>query len=295
MRLILVHGINNEDNTREQIESDWLSAIREGWKEAELPEKQLPKVVTAYYAKDLADLTSKRTKAVGMGAGATSGDDVALEFLKTYQRAAGISDEEIKAAARDAGLPESAVGMGPPHEAWVIALATGLERILPTRGKYIARLFLKQAAVYLDNKAVTHKIDTLVRSQIFPDGAEQPSIIVAHSLGTVVSYRVLLTDPPEDLDVPLFITLGSPLGIEIVKKRLPARSAFPRPPVTRWINAVCKDDFVTLNRQLDQATLGYEGVELEGGVVNNDDDKHAIAPYLKCRTVAKAIWSALPG
>lgn len=102
MRLILVHGINNEDNTREQIESDWLSAIREGWKEAELPEKPLPKVVTAYYAKDLAELTSKRTKAVGMGAGATSGDDVALEFLKTYQRAAGISDEEIKAAARDA-------------------------------------------------------------------------------------------------------------------------------------------------------------------------------------------------
>jgi hypothetical protein len=294
MRLILVHGINNEDNTREQIESDWLSAIREGWRAAGLAEKKLPPIVTAYYAKELAGLTSKRTAAVGMGAGASTGDDVALEFLKTYQREAGISDEQIKAAAREAGLPDSAVGMGPPHEAWVIALATGLERILPTRGKYIARLFLKQAAVYLDNKAVTLTIDNLVRSQIFPDGAEQPSIVVAHSLGTVVAYRVLLNDPPADLAVPLFITLGSPLGIAIVKRRLPARSAFPRPPVGRWINAVCKDDFVTLNRQLDRTTLGYEGVELEGGVINNEDDKHAIAPYLKCATVAKALWSAIP-
>lgn len=37
---------------------------------------------------------------------------------------------------------------------------------------------------------------------------------------------------------------------------------------------------VTLNRQLDKATLGCEGVEFEGGVVNDQDDKHAIAPYL---------------
>ena len=175
----------------------------------------------------------------------------------------------------------------------MIALATGLERILPTKGKYIAHLFLKQAAVYLDNKAVTLKIDSLVRSQIFPPGAVQQSIIIAHSLGTVIAYRLLLNGPPSDLEVPLFVTLGSPLGVEIVKKRLSPRTTFPKPPIARWINAVCKDDFVTLNRQLDSSRVGYPGVELES-VVNDEDDKHAIVPYLRCQPVASAIWAALP-
>src|SRR5688500_16638848 len=103
MRLILVHGINNEENTREQIEKDWLDAIREGWAAAGLAPKNLPQVVTAYYAKELVDATNRKVAAVGMGNAGTTSDDVALEFLKAYQQAAGISDQEIQAAAEAAG------------------------------------------------------------------------------------------------------------------------------------------------------------------------------------------------
>jgi hypothetical protein len=44
-------------------------------------------------------------------------------------------------------------------------------------------------------------------------------VVVAHSLGTIVSYR-LLRRYGAKAQVKLFVTLGSPLGIDVVKARL---------------------------------------------------------------------------
>lgn len=295
MRLILVHGINNQENSPQQIEDQWLGAIRKGWAKLGLANKPMDDVITAYYAKDLANATNTKAAAVAMGDPALAGQtaDLAYEFLREYQEAAGISDEEIQVAAERNGVSIEAVGMGPPHEGWVIALAVGLEALLPTRGKYVAGIFLKQASVYLENKAVTQSIDSLVRSQIFPAGDASPAIVVSHSLGTVVSYRLLTDAPPASFQTPLFITMGSPLGIRIVKKRIQQRPNFPKPPIGKWINAVCHDDFVTLNKTLGKSHLGFDGVIHESNVPNDISDKHAIEPYLQSPGVARAIHEAL--
>lgn len=294
MRIVLVHGINNEESTREAIETQWLSAIRGGWEAAGLAAKPLTDVTTVYYAQDLAAAATATSQAVAMG-GPAAGQraEVAYAFLKEYQDAAGISDDEIAAAAARNGVPTVAVGMGPPHEGWVIALAVGLEALLPTRGKYVAGIFLRQAAVYLDDRAVTLKIDSIVRKQIFPEGDDRPMVVLAHSLGTVVSYRLFTEKARPDLNIPLFVTMGSPLGIQIVKKRLAQLDSFPKPPMERWMNVVCKDDFVTLNKRLGVQHLGYDGVEHIGDVPNDGPDKHAIGPYLSASAVARAIHAVL--
>ena len=50
----------------------------------------------------------------------------------------------------------------------------------------------------------------------------EPIVVVAHSLGTIVAYDVL--SERTDLDVRLFLTLGCPLGVGNVQKRIGDRS-----------------------------------------------------------------------
>jgi hypothetical protein len=295
MRLILVHGINNQENSPQEIKDQWLGAIRKGWEKLGLAAKPMDDVITAYYAQDLAEASNQGSQAIAMGDPAAAGGeaDTAYQFLREYQIAAGITDEEVQIVAARNGVSVESVGLGPPHEGWVIALAVALEALLPSKGKYIAGIFLKQAAVYLDRRAVTQRIDGIVERQVFPQNDVRRSIILAHSLGTVITYRLLTGNPPPEFSAPLYITMGSPLGIKIVKARLPVRAAFPRPPIDRWLNAVCKDDFVTLNKKLKNEQLGYDGVEHDGNVPNAGSDKHAIEPYLEAPGVAKAIHDAL--
>ena len=44
-----------------------------------------------------------------------------------------------------------------------------------------------------------------------------PFIVISHSQGTMIAYTVLMENEFAKLDIPLFVTLGSPLGIDEVQ------------------------------------------------------------------------------
>lgn len=292
MRIAFVHGINNQDNTKAQIEKMWWDALTGAWSTLGLPPKN-PTISVAYYADVLAaGVRGEMGGAVEMGPAANVSTGIAIELLKEYAEAAGVTQDELKQAAIAEGIPLEAVEQGVPHEGWVISFAKLLERILPSKGKYIARLFLRQAAVYINNIPLAAKIDLLVKSQIF-DGQPDPTVVVAHSLGTVVSYRLLAANPLKARNVPLFVTLGSPLSVAIVKPILPPNGAMPTPPITKWLNGRHKEDFVTLGRAVKKKSIGFSGVIDETDIVNNDDDKHSIRHYLASPKIATAIHAAL--
>src|SRR5690606_25891981 len=81
----------------------------------------------------------------------------------------------------------------------------------------------------------------------------RPLVVVAHSLGTVVSFEALheYTGP-----VALLVTLGSPLatGAAVLQRIRPAP---PRTPevVTRWLNFWDRDDIVVARPRLRQWLL----------------------------------------
>jgi pimeloyl-ACP methyl ester carboxylesterase len=117
------------------------------------------------------------------------------------------------------------------------------------------------------------------------------TVVVAHSLGTIVAYR-LLRDANEKAKVPLFVTLGSPLGINAVKQHL-------RPPalnipegVTKWLNGTDERDYVALYARLDRDTFA-EGIENVSDVHNRKSDAHAIVDYLSDSTICRRIHAAL--
>ena len=192
-------------------------------------------------------------RGVPMGRSKTSNSKTstgyALQLLSEYAEAAGVTQEDIYAAADRRGIPRTAVEQGVPHEGWVIAFADILEDIFPDKGKFIAKHFLNQAAAYVNDKALAAKIDKTVKNQIF-GSLPDPAILIAHSLGTIVTYRLLSNDQQADRNISLFVTLGSPLSVKMFKPILPARGKLPHPPIAKWINGRHQEDFVTLNKAI---------------------------------------------
>ena len=290
MRLVLVHGINNENTTPGEVESIWMTALEGAWRRNGLRSPTRLSVVVPYYAAELARLSM-----IPRGA-ATAGSSPRLsqtefDLLQAYANAMGVTVSDIENAAEQEGIDLERVEAGVPHEKWIILLSRVLENILPTRGKYIARVFLPQAAVYLERQGVQRRIKEIVRSKMFSD--ENPTVVVGHSLGTVISYELLTESIGTDRSTPLFCTLGSPLAVAIVSNYVGVRKAFPRPPVGRWINALHTEDFVTLGRELDRSSMGFDGIENDTTIVNPGEDKHDIRAYLSTPSIAKAIHVAL--
>lgn len=289
-RLVLIHGINNENNSAQYIHDSWMAALLHEWRGQRLAPPPKLNVSVAYYAPDLAGFAAAARGATKAGASGDEPSPVEIEILQALVDAHGVTDEQIQVAARQENVDLSRMTAGAPNEAWVIAAGRALENTLPSRGKYLARMFARQASVYIEKSPVQTKIKNLVRSQVFID--DLPIVVVAHSLGTVIGYE-LLTEKRGQLDVPLFCTLGSPLGIRIVRDYIGKRTTFPRPPISRWLNGVHKQDFVTMGRLLDASTLGFDGVENDSAIVNRDEDKHNVLAYLRTPAIAASVHKAL--
>jgi hypothetical protein len=293
MRLILIHGINNEGKTTDEIESSWMDELRFAWKSYGLKSPNSFTILTANYGTELADFSRAATDSVKAGGQVRTVSTQEFSLYQEYADYLGIAPEQIEAAANARGFETKAIKQGVPHEAWIIGIANALESVLPDDGTFIAEKFLRQAAVYIERKGVQTAIKSLVRKQVFQSNQAEPTVVVAHSLGTVVSYELLVQDPAAASNVCLFCTLGSPLAVRIICNYVGKRPDFPKPPITNWFNAHQREDFVTMGRGLSKASLGFDGVEDFAEVENYEDDKHSVFAYLRDRTVAQRIHSAL--
>lgn len=290
MRLVLVHGLNYKNKSPKEVRSKWMSALKEAWLRDGLRLPADLSVTVPYYANDLAELSKSSREAIAAG---TTRRPSQTEFnlLQEYADAMGVTESELSAAAETERIDIGSVEAGVPHEKWNIVLSRALEDILPTRGKYVAHLFLRHAAVYIERQGARKRIMDVVRSKMFSD--DSPIIVVAHSLGTVVSYELLTESTVRNCPAPLFCTLGSPLAVAIVSNYVGTRQTFPRPPVGSWINVLHPEDFVTLGRGIDRSSIGFDGIENDATIVNCEDDKHGIRAYLSTPSIAKAIHRAL--
>lgn len=290
--IVFIHGINNQDNTPAWIEETWWSAIQQGWKAAGLESRPKPEIRSAYYADILAgESSSPQAEAMGDGAEPFSG--LAMEFLKTYQVQAGIDDEEINRILNKELNEPSIEEMGEGRGV-IVRIARAIASALPGNGKYLARLFLKQAAVYIDREGLRAQIHHTVSEQVFAK-RPAPTVVIGHSLGTVVGFNVLCGQDfgNQNLRVPLFITLGSPLGIDMMDKVVPPFGTFPTPPIEAWFNGFRKDDFVPLDTSLKKQTIGFDGIENHRTKMIDGVDPHSIEGYLRDKAVATKLHDFL--
>jgi pimeloyl-ACP methyl ester carboxylesterase len=117
-------------------------------------------------------------------------------------------------------------------------------------------------------------------------------VVVAHSLGTVVSYEALCAHP--EWPVTDYVTIGCPLAGDIIRDRLdpcPSEGLSPWPgPVVRWTN---------IANPADPAAGTTPCGRFRGDVVeykvDNGHRVHDPEPYLNNRWTGQAVAAGLVG
>jgi pimeloyl-ACP methyl ester carboxylesterase len=295
MKLVLVHGIGQQTTDRETLQAAWLRALREtldrpaGW-----PADKVSAVETPFYGKLLDDMIRGLTEARNVAQGIDGETDEFATFagkdLNDMALAMGATQRDIDTEARKV-LAESgttAVEQGLVDKAWIKAIARVIEKRSPLHGRLVFKV-VKQAYVYIKRPHIASEIDALVRPALEGD---EPMIVVSHSLGTVICYKLLreFEDNNKPRNAPLFVTLGSPLSIDAVKRSFAPPRKRPH-AIQRWLNGADRNDFVALRNVLDHKTFGPGPVDNIN--VDNGADPHAIERYLRNRKIARAIGEAI--
>jgi hypothetical protein len=155
------------------------------------------------------------------------------------------------------------------------------------------RMFVREVAAYLrgDSDPARLAAREEVASQI---AQHRPRVVIAHSLGTVVSYEALHAHP--ELQVELLLTLGSPLALPraVFDRLLPRPADGPngrlgaRPAsVKRWVNVADPGDPVAIPPHL---ACAFQGIALDlTDTVQAGFGFHHAKNYLSCAAVAASL------
>ena len=290
MKIVFIHGINQQDKDPVDLKKSWIEHLELGMglKGGLDPDK----ITMPFYGNKLRDLTKglEKPMVVEQGDGAVSKSEA--EFLAAglneMANAFEISDQEISQAQRELATEMGAVQQGFPMHRKINAIARAIEKYSPFKGS-IALRALSQAHSYLKEPGVDMEIDAIVRPSI----SDEPTIVIAHSLGTVVAFKLLreMGTNGSPANVPLFITLGSPLALSTVQASLGPRFLKPQ-GVAKWVNALDPDDFVTLGKPLNEVYFS-DDIDNYDDIDNIPDDDHAIDGYLQDKRVAGAVSKLL--
>ncbi|MEU9779663.1 hypothetical protein AB0H92_01510 [Streptomyces phaeochromogenes] len=291
---IYVHGAGNKPP-----ESD----LKRAWDDDLFGQDMQGRTRMVYYA----DLLHDRPAAIAADACSAGGalgalvsdalaDTAHIEDAEAHKTFATLAPEgqefalslTISMAARAAASPTGpspAAGMRPAGVAELLPLPGPLRRFLL---RQLLRHFIPDADGYFFREA-REEIKGRLRTAL--DGVDGPVVVVSHSLGTVVAYDVLSEDGSAHREVPLFITLGSPLGYTEIQDVVARPLRIPA-PVRLWTNVADPLDLVTLDTTLaDDFSTGTKMIA-DIVVDNPSPNNHASCGYLRTRPVRDAATAA---
>ena len=224
VQLVVTHGRSHEFNIPSLTQRPLEEAIRWGLERVDSPVFATIPVSLAFYGdywRPDADEPQSDAEVV-----ASPPTELQQQIANDLLASAGI-EADAGAAAQD-GFGVSTLN----------SLATFLDNTLQL-GDVVVRLFLDDVESYFGDASLRSLALDRVEEAVLAAGDDV--ILIGHSLGSVVTYDLLRER--QDLPVRGLITLGSPLGLPTVRRRLRAPS-FPH-GVARWVNVFDPRDFVT--------------------------------------------------
>jgi hypothetical protein len=288
-KLVFVHGRGQQGLNPDTLKQEWLAALARGARAIGMSIPTDVDVVFPFYG----DLLEKFTRdfsiplASDMRSRGTATDDEYLvfqaELAEAVRRQVGITDEQV-----DAEYGPNPAPRGPLNWQWVQAVLRAVDKHGYGMSQETLEVFTRDVFLYTTRPGVQDEIDRVVAEKI----TDQPTVVVAHSLGTVVAYNVLRNER-RSLTIPLYLTVGSPLAVRAVRDQFrPLRAPAP---VAKWYNAMDTRDVVALY-PLDAANFPISpAIENNTAVQNHTDNRHGIDGYLDDQNVARRILQALNG
>lgn len=278
--LVFVHGRGQEAKDPAELERKWRAGLAAGLVKGNAPAIDTTRSVFPYYGDLLYRITAELAR---------RGQEVDLESLP--EEGPGPLHPELPAdtgAVEQGMLADMAAAVGPVDEERLDRVLSwgAARRALTVVARYtrldqeIIKAQLRDVAVYL-----THARDQVlneVERHIPADGA---IVLVTHSLGTVVA-RDLLDDAELRDRTALWVTAGSPLGLDAVQKNL--RSKGRHNPGVDWLSCYDVNDVVALGHPLRPSWHD----PLRDVEVDNGDSPHSIERYLGHPEVALPIGAA---
>jgi hypothetical protein len=285
--LVFIHGRAQEHKDAVKLKSEWVEALKSGLGKSGLQVPTTDKSIRfPYYGQTLYDLIHDVADAADVIVRGDTPEDEKqffLDMLEELRTQEGITDAQIRAE-----LDAEVIERGPLNWEWAQGILSALDKHVPGASERSIAIATRDVYQYLFNPVIQKKIDTGVR-QAFSSTRE--AVVVAHSLGTVVAYKLLKEQGENQRwNVPLLVTLGSPLAVQAIRKRLMPHQ---HPPVVgHWFNAMDERDVVALY-PLDATHFPVDGIENKTDVDNHTKNRHGIGGYLDDTTVARRIHDAL--
>ncbi len=263
-----VHGISQQQTGGHELARNWGDSLADGIERARGHRVDPPGLQMAFYG-DLflpvgADGFVSKAMLDKELLGGLGEDEVADLLTLSQDLPANTWPEE---AGPDKGLLPKRV------PAPLQALAQALDRQFGAAAWVLMLGELRQVRRYLTDPAVTVKADARVSAALTADAR----VLIGHSLGSVVAFEWARKN--QDVELDLLLTVGSPLGLRMVRSRLdPAAtgaSVEVLPNVGRWVNVYDRGDVVACACPLAPYWPGVFDHE-----VHNGDAPHAITRYL---------------
>jgi hypothetical protein len=283
--LVGVHGIGKQQLGRHQLLAPWSQAVADGLERARGAVVDVPKLDLAFYG-DLVWPQPKEGDNKAKAANVDFFDDLDDEEVADLAVSAGelISDGELAAAEKASPTKGYTRAPGPlPSVLGALGRKFGSTAVVLFVGEF------RQVRRYLRDPLIKAGVDKRVRDAVTPTCR----VLIGHSLGSVVAFEFVRNNPGHRLD--LLLTLGSPLGLRLVRDRMAdpghGRTAVWEVPVNvaRWVNVRDMHDPVACAGDL---TTWWPGVVDRH--VRNQGDAHAAERYLSKRETGLAILAAVP-
>ncbi|MFD9949985.1 trypsin-like peptidase domain-containing protein [Nonomuraea sp. NPDC059023] len=257
--LVFLHGRGQTGRDPQTMRREWIAGLNKGLTLAGLPTVEPADVWFPFYGDTL---TEPRESLI------PASPTTRVVYEQLIGEAAALAGRP--ADGRREGLLTGVQGA----LSW-LASATNLDHLL------IAAVF-RDVAAYLDDSSVRQAVLASVERTLPASGQV---VLVAHSLGTVVAMD-LLTRLPAALEVPLLVTLGSPLGLDAVQGRLLSGGPHRPDRAGQWLNVWSQSDPVSIGCPLED---DWKGQVDERAVDNPLQRSHDVAEYLSHPHVARAL------
>jgi len=278
-RVVGVHGVGHQFHGESTLRAEWLPALKDGLARVDRSLASDDDFACAFYG----NLFRPEGKA------AVDPPLDALDIDENWER------DLLELCWREAARIDPAVNG--PDARTKLRTPNVVQRALDalTQSRFFAAIGeralisdLKQVRRYLNEPDIRREAHASIERAIGPD----TTVIVAHSLGSVISYEALCAKPA--WPVRTFVTIGSPLGIS----KLIFDKLQPRPEggvgiwpqgIARWFNIADKGDVVALVKQL----AGRFGSRITDHLIDNGAKAHDATRYLTSKELGDAVASGL--